>query len=205
MKPSDALQMFARVFRSISRPRKFTVDIFSFNSSLILRLNFSAFMPPKAPVIVTQAALVQLFTAIVQYCCGFDDADVRLHTIGMSTGLRLLDMLYNKEKPFRRETKLLGILQFIAGPVWRSVFGRTADLSESPEEFFITDKQLILNKFISPPPGEDIFNCGGSFAAGLVEGMLKAADFHRSVHADFLADKIEDDWMSTTLVIKKVS
>ena len=121
----------------------------------------------------------------------------------MTTGIRLLDILYLREKPFRRETRLLGLLQFIVGPVWRAVFGRAADLTENAEEYFIIDKQLILNRFISPPPGQDIFNCGGAWAAGLVEGILKTAEFPRTVQADFTADKVEEDWISTTLAIKK--
>ena len=157
-------------------------------------------MPPKA---VNQAAFIHLFTAIVEYCCKKPDADARLRSLGSATGIRLLDSMYLREKPFRRETRLLGMLQFIAGPMWRAVFGHSAELTENSDEYYIVDRQLILNRYISPPPGEEIFNCGGEFAAGLVEGILKTADFPRSVTADFSAATIEEDWISTTLVIKK--
>jgi hypothetical protein len=88
----------------------------------------------------------------------------------------LLDILYLREKPYRRETKLLGLLQFIAGPVWRTVFGRSADLSESPEEYFIIDKQLILNKYISPPPGHGV--CDGLCPLGLHQPFPQANNHH---------------------------
>ena len=157
-------------------------------------------MPPK---VVNQAALIHFFTAIVEYCCKTNDPEGKLRALGMSTGIRLLDILYLREKPFRRETRLLGLLQFIAGPVWKAVFGRAADLTESSDEYFIIDKQLIFNRYISPPPGQEIFNCGGAWAAGLVEGILRTAEFPRTVQSDFSAEKVEDDWISTTLAIKK--
>ena len=159
----------------------------------------------------TVPALLHLFCEVSGYCLRKAteelDAEARLHSLGMSVGARVLDTLYFRDKPFRRETKILSLLQFIANSAWRQLFGHTAELSvaNKGDEYYILDRNLVLNRYMSPPPdaSHDQFpNCGGAFAAGLVEGMFKRAEFPKSVYAVYTNEIITDDWVSVTLVIK---
>ena len=154
-------------------------------------------------------ALAHLFCEIVtsamKASTETEDTESLLHAMGVRIGMRSLDSLYFKEKPFRRETKLLSFLQFLVGPAWKQLFGRTADLSisESGLEYYITDKALVLNRWLSPPTdSQDIPNCGGAMAAGIAEGMLQRAGHTKLVYATFLNESTGEDWCGTVLVVK---
>lgn len=45
----------------------------------------------------------------------------------MGIGRRVLELACLREKSSRRETRLLGILQFVQSTVWKMLFGQPAD------------------------------------------------------------------------------
>ncbi|XP_024023838.1 trafficking protein particle complex subunit 5 [Morus notabilis] len=89
----------------------------------------------------------------------------------------------------RRETRLLGILSFVHSTVWKVLFGKVADSlekgTEHEDEYMISEKELLVNRFISIPKDMGTFNCG-AFVAGIVRGVLDSAGFPAVVTAHFV-------------------
>ncbi|XP_019096031.1 PREDICTED: trafficking protein particle complex subunit 5-like isoform X2 [Camelina sativa] len=89
----------------------------------------------------------------------------------------------------RRETRLLGILSFVHSTVWKVLFGKVADSlekgTEHEDEYMISEKELLVNRFISIPKDMGTFNCG-AFVAGIVKGVLDNAGFPAVVTAHFV-------------------
>ena len=115
----------------------------------------------------------------------------RLHALGVSVGERCLPIMHLRDRPFRRETSATSCLQFVANSVWRQLFGHPAEVqaTDRQQEFYLVDRQMVLNRFISVSPEAakegTMINCA-SFAAGIVEGMMRLAGFSRtSVEAVF--------------------
>ncbi|THG02124.1 hypothetical protein TEA_020156 [Camellia sinensis var. sinensis] len=101
----------------------------------------------------------------------------------------------------RRETRLLGILSFVHSTVWKVLFGKVVLSSsaaafhgvadslekgtEHEDEYMISEKELLVNRFISIPKDMGTFNCG-AFVAGIVRGVLDGAGFPAVVTAHFV-------------------
>ncbi|NXV71562.1 TPPC5 protein, partial [Atlantisia rogersi] len=77
---------------------------------------------------VSLSAFALLFSELVQYCqnrvYSVAELQAKLASLGQQVGLRVLDALVAREKSGRREIKVLNILLFVKGPVWRSLFGK---------------------------------------------------------------------------------
>ena len=88
----------------------------------------------------------------------------------------------HREKTSRRETRMLGILNFITNTVWKMLFGAAADSLEKSveqeDEFMIVEKDPLVNRYISSAP----CNCC-AFVAGIVRGVLEGAQFPAEVSA----------------------
>jgi hypothetical protein len=108
----------------------------------------------------------------------------RLHDLGLSVGHRLLEVFLTREKATKRETRIVPLLNFVATTIWKSLFGHAAEVSkgESESEYMLTDRALVLNRFISVPPEMAGFNCG-CYAAGIVQGILSSAALPAAVSA----------------------
>ncbi|KAL9683105.1 hypothetical protein QQ045_014920 [Rhodiola kirilowii] len=137
----------------------------------------------------------------------------RLEDAGYAVGARVLELLCHREKGNRRETRLLGILSFVHSTVWKVLFGKiyqwiwslekksgkwctvllfvfqVADSlekgTEHEDEYMISEKELLVNRFISIPKDMGTFNCG-AFVAGVVRGVLDNAGFPSVVTAHFV-------------------
>ena len=143
---------------------------------------------------VSLSAMSFLFSELVQYsqarsARSIVELERRLEDVGYEVGERMLEVLCLREKGRRRETRILGILGFLHTSVWKSLFGKVADalekgVTEEDDEYMISDNDLVLNRFISVPKEmENSVNGGGSFAAGVVRGVLDAAGFPARVTA----------------------
>lgn len=64
----------------------------------------------------------------------------------------------------------------------------------------ISEKELLVNKFVSVPASMGGFNCG-TFVAGIVKGVLDGAGFPASVTAHFVA--VEGQTRSRTTILVK--
>ncbi|KAK4798305.1 hypothetical protein SAY86_030631 [Trapa natans] len=143
---------------------------------------------------VSLSAFAFLFSELVQYNQTQVDniAELersRLEDAGYAVGARVLELLCHRERGNRRETRLLGILSFVHSTVWKVLFGKAADSlekgTEHEDEYMISEKELLVNRFISIPKDMGTFNCG-AFVAGIVRGVLDGAGFPAVVTAHFV-------------------
>ncbi|GBG80615.1 hypothetical protein CBR_g31075 [Chara braunii] len=157
---------------------------------------------------VSLSAFAFLFSELVQYCQtrvdNVAELERKLESSGFGIGLRMLELLCHREKGNRRETRLLGILSFVHSTVWKALFGKVADSleksTEHEDEYMISEKELLVNRFISVPKDMGAFNCG-AFVAGIVQGVLESAGFPARVTAHFVPVEGQPR-PRTTLLIK---
>lgn len=110
--------------------------------------------------------------------------------MGYRVGQRLLELIVCREKNSKRETRILGILQFVHSNVWKALFGKQADSLEksrdnddeciSLERFWLIEDMVhdnapVITKYISVPSGSQL-NCG-AFLAGIIEAVLDSSLF----------------------------
>ncbi|XP_055460333.1 trafficking protein particle complex subunit 5 [Psammomys obesus] len=160
---------------------------------------------PRGEVSVSAFGL--LFSELVQHCqsraASVGELQGGLAALGRSVGGRALEGLAWREKGGsgggggRRETRLLGALLFVKGPVWRGLFGREAErleqANDDPRVYYLIEREPLLNAYVSPPRDHASLN-PASFAAGVVEAVLGRAGFPARVSAHW--------HKGTTLMIK---
>lgn len=109
-----------------------------------------------------------------------------LDDTGYGIGLRLLELVFFKDRPGRRETGVLPALQFVASTLWSHLFGKTADALERSTEqansYMIREAEPLTNAFISVPRDRSRFN-PASFIAGIIRGVLDGSGFPCTVQA----------------------
>ncbi len=151
---------------------------------------------------VSLSAFAFLFSEIVQYhlqrVSDTNELELKLEEAGAHVGRRVLELIAYREKPTRRETRLNGILTFIQNNVWKNLFGRAADSLEiyNDDEYMISDRDVLVNRFISVPKDYKGMNCA-SFVAGVVKGCLESAGFDAQVSA-YDAPTADDGHYSVT-------
>jgi hypothetical protein len=136
---------------------------------------------PKTKAEVSESAFVFLFSEVVLYCqsrsASLADLQQRLSDVGHGVGVRFLELLCFRSGRMQRYTDLVEILRFVSTTVWKGVFGKEADSLEkatgSEDTYWISDDALLVTKFI----GKDAGVSCASFVAGIVQGILDAAEF----------------------------
>lgn len=141
---------------------------------------------------ISLSSLSFLFCEIVSWAHkqskGIQDLENRLNGLGYQIGQRYLELIKLREgfKLSKREIKVIGILQFIHGPFWKTVFGKVANELEKSQdivnEYMIVDNVPMLNRFISIPKDYGDLNCS-AFVAGIIEGALDSSGFSANVTA----------------------
>jgi hypothetical protein len=134
-----------------------------------------------------------LFSEIVQYILSKSDEEKdfdieeKLSSFGYSIGEKVLELCCLREKGFKRETKIVSMLQLIHNNVWKMLFNKQADglqkSTDDPDEYRIIENTPLVNKFITLQKGNSL-NCASIFA-GVIEGILNSADFRCKVSAFF--------------------
>ena len=75
-----------------------------------------------------------LFAEMVKYAHNkvstVQELQEKLADYGRFVGVRLLDVIVLREKSYKRDTKLLSMLMFIKGTVWKNLFNKEADKLE---------------------------------------------------------------------------
>jgi trafficking protein particle complex subunit 5 len=108
--------------------------------------------------VVSLSMFAYLFSEMVQYyqnrVDSISELERRLESSGYTVGLRVLELLAIRgsgnnttrgglTSEYRRETKLMNILQFISTTVWKSLFHKAADSLERSidhaDEYMIVD------------------------------------------------------------------
>lgn len=141
---------------------------------------------------ISLSSLSFLFCEIVNWAHtnskGIQDLEQRLNGLGYQIGQRFLELVKLQEgiKYSKREVKIIEILQFIHGSLWKAIFGKTANELEKSQdvnnEYMITDNLPLMSRFISVPKDYSNLNCS-AFTAGIIEGALDSAYFNATVTA----------------------
>ncbi|KAI4163432.1 MAG: hypothetical protein LQ342_002939 [Letrouitia transgressa] len=141
---------------------------------------------------LSRASFAYLFSEMVTYAqkrvTGIQDLERRLNEQGYPLGLRLLPLLLYREPPRTsfRPTRILPLLQFIHGQLWRHLFGRSADAiehsSSANNEYMISDNEPLVNQYISVPKEMNQLNCA-AFVAGVIEGVCDGCGMKAAVSA----------------------
>ncbi|KAL8645044.1 MAG: hypothetical protein Q9210_006928 [Variospora velana] len=141
---------------------------------------------------LSRASFAYLFSEMVSYAqkrvTGIQDLERRLNEQGYPLGLRLLPLIIYRE-PARtsvRPNRILPLLQFVHGPLWRHLFGRTADAiehsSSANNEYMISDNEPLVNQYISVPKEMNQLNCA-AYVAGVIEGVCDGCGLKAGVSA----------------------
>ncbi|KAI4173894.1 MAG: hypothetical protein LQ343_002662 [Gyalolechia ehrenbergii] len=141
---------------------------------------------------LSRASFAYLFSEMVSYAqkrvTGIQDLERRLNEQGYPLGLRLLPLLLYREPPRTsvRPNRILPLLQFVHGPLWRHLFGRTADAIEHSSsvnnEYMISDNEPLVNQYISVPKEMNQLNCA-AYVAGIIEGVCDGCGLKAAVSA----------------------
>lgn len=154
-----------------------------------------------------------LFSELVASSIEGEHLEDRLQRIGSDIGVRTFALFHLRDRPYRRETRPSMCLQFIGSLVWKSLFGKIAQViaTDQPGEYYLIDRSMILNKYISISENEalenSMVNCA-YFAAGIIQGMMHVAGFTTvKVEAVFtLAGNIQviDEPANVTFIVTNV-
>ncbi|KAA8910423.1 NO signaling/Golgi transport ligand-binding domain-containing protein [Sphaerosporella brunnea] len=134
---------------------------------------------------LSKASFAFLFGEMIQYAqkqvSGIQDLEKKLNIQGYAIGQRLLELLlYREGRSAKRETRVLGILQFIAQTLYRHLFGKPADglekSREHEDEYMLIDHDPVVNSHISVPKEMSQLNCA-AFVAGIIEAVLDGSLF----------------------------
>ena len=144
----------------------------------------------KGRVEINISTYALLFSEIVQYCqnrvLSVPELQTKLSELGYHVGQRMVDIMFVRERNYKRETKLINILIFIKNHLWKALFGKEADKLEHANDdkktYYIIEKEPLVNKFISIPKDKGSLNCA-AFIAGIMEATLVCCNFPAKVTA----------------------
>lgn len=160
----------------------------------------------KARSDVSLSAFAFLFSEVVDYCLKkakeMNELEDRLHEMGLPVGARVLDLYCARENRNRKETRLIPMLNFVAQTVWKQLFGHPCDLLKGQDhenEYMLNDKALVVNRFVSVPRDYGSVNCG-AYVAGIVEGVLRSAEFPAAASAHTVDEP--GGGTSTTILVR---
>lgn len=133
---------------------------------------------------VSHSAFAFLFSEMVQYAynriSSIDDLSLRLEELGFGVGQRLIELIGCRDRVIKRETRIVGILQYITTTMWKQVFNKNADTleraMEDEDEYMIHESNPITNTFVSVPSDLGQLDCA-AYIAGIIRGMLDSAKF----------------------------
>ena len=132
-----------------------------------------------------------LFSEIIQYVMKKKndiqdyDAHNELSCFGFPVGEKMLEISTFRDKGYKKETKIVNMLQFIHNILWKMLFNKIADgiqrSTENIYEYRILEISPITNKYIPQSKG---FN-PAAFIGGIIEGFLNSAGFKCKVSTYF--------------------
>ncbi|KAL7053560.1 hypothetical protein AAHC03_027023 [Spirometra sp. Aus1] len=116
-----------------------------------------------------------------------DEVQQKLAELGRPIGRRMMDLVYLRERPQKRDVRLFQILLFLKSTFWRSLFGKEANELERDglveNTFYMIERKPLVNKFTrytyegtelerkNVPLNLAAFNCG------IIEAALTDAGF----------------------------
>eukprot|EP00429_Kryptoperidinium_foliaceum_P050112 CAMPEP_0176122210 /NCGR_PEP_ID=MMETSP0120_2-20121206/61544_1 /TAXON_ID=160619 /ORGANISM="Kryptoperidinium foliaceum, Strain CCMP 1326" /LENGTH=174 /DNA_ID=CAMNT_0017456821 /DNA_START=111 /DNA_END=632 /DNA_ORIENTATION=+ len=147
---------------------------------------------------VSLSAFAYIYSELVQYhqnrVDSISELERRLESSGYGIGLKMLELQAYRSREYKRENRLMNILQFVSTQVWKSLFGKSADSLErsidNADEFMIVDYEPLTSTFVSVPSDFGQLSVD-AFMSGIVAGVLTGAGFSARVTAHSV--KLEDN------------
>ncbi|KAF2213028.1 hypothetical protein CERZMDRAFT_39943 [Cercospora zeae-maydis SCOH1-5] len=156
------------------------------------------------------ASFAYLFNTLITYhhakSGSVSEIETRLNRAGYPIGIKMLDLVLYRQPPrtAARPTRMLDLLQFIHGALWRALFNRSADALEQSNtkknEYMIVDNEPVVNTFISIPKEMSQLNCA-AFVAGIIEGVCDAAGFGTEGVTAHWAGEGDEMWPGKTIFL----
>ncbi|GIZ37158.1 hypothetical protein CKM354_000061600 [Cercospora kikuchii] len=156
------------------------------------------------------ASFAYLFNSLITYhhakSGSVSEIETRLNRAGYPIGIKMLDLVLYRQPPrtAARPTRMLDLLQFIHGALWRALFNRSADALEQSNtkknEYMIVDNEPVVNTFISIPKEMSQLNCA-AFVAGIIEGVCDAAGFGTEGVTAHWAGEGDEMWPGKTIFL----
>eukprot|EP00826_Nyctotherus_ovalis_P018440 TRINITY_DN15526_c0_g1_i13.p1 TRINITY_DN15526_c0_g1~~TRINITY_DN15526_c0_g1_i13.p1 ORF type:complete len:203 (+),score=66.63 TRINITY_DN15526_c0_g1_i13:101-709(+) len=181
-----------------------------------ISVNILKMQPRRAPSIydynlrdtkpVSLSLFSYLFAELIFYLNCRDESkslQQKLNEVGFPIGQRVLELCAFKRKQ-PRFIKIESILLFIQNEIWKLLFGDKADevdkSLEDMDEYRIYDSRAIINRYLATK-GEQM-NCG-DFIAGIIQGILYAADFPAKVDTSIIEEEIKGETVRKVVYIIK--
>ncbi|EME85670.1 uncharacterized protein MYCFIDRAFT_210294 [Pseudocercospora fijiensis CIRAD86] len=159
---------------------------------------------------ISLASFAYLVNSLITYHHGksgsVSEIESRLNRAAYPIGVKMLDLLLYRQpaRAAARPTRMLDLLQFIHGSLWRALFNRSADALEQSNtkknEYMIVDNEPLVNTFISIPKEMSQLNCA-AFVAGIIEGMCDAAGFSTEGVTAHWAGEGDEMWPGKTIFL----
>ncbi|CAH8531795.1 unnamed protein product [Schistosoma turkestanicum] len=147
---------------------------------------------------INLATFAYLFVELVKYSMrnlsSMDLVQKRLSDFGKSVGERMVDIVYTRDRPHKRDIRLYNALIFLKSNFWKNLFGKEADELErdgvDENIFYMIEHEPVVNRFIRFTY-EDKDEKRKTFAplnvaafnAGVVEAFLSTIGFPCTVSA----------------------
>eukprot|EP00357_Protocruzia_adherens_P028818 CAMPEP_0115045538 /NCGR_PEP_ID=MMETSP0216-20121206/48206_1 /TAXON_ID=223996 /ORGANISM="Protocruzia adherens, Strain Boccale" /LENGTH=173 /DNA_ID=CAMNT_0002428433 /DNA_START=45 /DNA_END=566 /DNA_ORIENTATION=+ len=155
---------------------------------------------------VSLSAFSFLFSEMVQYALSrvkASELESKLQQFGYEVGPKILELATSRSKINKRELKVVGMLQLVSTTIWKGLFNKNADSLErsidDESQYMIHEKEPVTNKYISTSKESNV--SVASYVAGMIEGILHAANFPAECYAH--SEKGEKgDYVKTIFVIK---
>jgi len=139
---------------------------------------------------VSLSAFAYVYSELVQYhqnrVDSISELERRLESSGYVVGLKVLELLAYRSREYKRETRLMNVLQFVSTQCWKALFNKPADSLERSidhaDEYMIVDYTPITSTYIRVSS-----DLGGlsvdAYISGIIAGILQGAGFPARVTA----------------------
>lgn len=143
---------------------------------------------------VSASAFAYVYSELVQYhqnrVNSISELERRLESSGYGVGLKVLELLAYRSREFKRETRLMNVLQFVSSQCWKALFHKAADSLERSidhaDEYMIVDYTPITSTYIRV--GSDMGSLSvDAYISGIIAGILAGAGFPARVTAHSVA------------------
>ncbi|XP_075249972.1 trafficking protein particle complex subunit 5-like [Convolutriloba macropyga] len=127
---------------------------------------------------INLSAFALLFREMVNYCDSrvttIEDQHAKLCEMGKHVGSRYLELVWFREKQYKRENRLIHLLTFVQKNLWRALFNKEIDNLEQQVDsenaiYYLIEKEPLVNRLV-PVEGSGL-NCA-AFNAGIVQGKV---------------------------------
>ena len=143
---------------------------------------------------ISLSSFAYLYSELVQYhqnrVDSISELERRLESSGYGVGLKMLELVSYRNIGYKREIRLMNVLQFVSTQVWGALFGKPADSLErsveNADEFMIIDNGPLTSTFVSVPADFGQLSVD-AYISGIVAGVLSGAGFSAKVTAHNVA------------------